>query len=62
MALSAYFRYRYEENDHVKYEEKTYVPGISFWYAPNEKVNLVMAYNFNKQETENQMCVGWYHG
>jgi hypothetical protein len=62
MALSAYFRYRYEENDDVKYEEKTYVPGVSFWYAPNEKVNLVMAYNFNKQKTENQMCVGWYHG
>ncbi len=62
MALSAYFRYRYEENDHVKYEERTYVPGVSFWYAPNEKVNLVMAYNFNKQKTENQMCVGWYHG
>ena len=62
MALSAYFRYRYEENDDVKYEEKTYVPGVSFWYAPNGKLNLVMAYNFNKQETENQMCVGWYHG
>ena len=62
MALTAYFRYRYEENDDVKYEEKTYVPGVTFWYAPNGKLNLSMAYNFNKQETENQMCVGWYHG
>ena len=62
MALTAYFRYRYEENDDVKYEESTYVPGLTFWYAPNNKLNLAMAYNFNKQETENQMCVGWYHG
>ena len=61
-AVTAYFRYRYEENDAVKYEENTYVPGITLWYAPTDKLNLSMAYNFNKQETENQMCVGWYHG
>lgn len=62
MSATAYLRTRFEENSAVKYEENTYVPGISFWYAPNGKMNLVMAYNFNKQETENQMCVGWYHG
>lgn len=62
MSVTAYMRARFEENSDVKYEENTYVPGISFWYAPNGKMNLVMAYNFNKQETENQMCVGWYHG
>jgi hypothetical protein len=62
MALTAYARVRLEENDAVKYEQNTYVPGLSFWYAPNSKMNLTMAYNFNKQETENQMCVGWYHG
>ncbi len=61
-ALTAYFRYRYEENDAVKYEENTYVPGVTLWYAPTDKLNLSMAYNFNKQKTENQMCVGWYHG
>ena len=62
MALTAYARVRYEENDEVKYEETTYVPGFSFWYAPNSKLNLTMAYNFNRQETDNQMCIGWYHG
>ena len=40
----------------------TYVPGVTFYYAPNSKMNLTMAYTFNKQKTENQMCVGWYHG
>jgi hypothetical protein len=53
---------RLEENDDVDYEQNTYVPGFTFWYAPNSKINLTMAYNFNLQETENKMCVGWYHG
>ena len=55
-------RIRMEENGDVDYEQTTYVPGFSFWYAPNGKMNLTMAYTFNKQETENRMCVGWYHG
>ena len=55
-------RVRMEEHSAVHYEQSTYVPGLSFWYAPNSKMNLTMAYSFNKQETENQMCVGWYHG
>ncbi|MCK4508976.1 MAG: porin [Desulfuromonadales bacterium] len=62
MAATLFARVRYEENDDVKYEQTTYAPGVSFWYAPNNKLNLTMSYNFNKQETENQMCVGWYHG
>lgn len=62
LSMTAYLRTRYEENNSVKYEETSYVPGLNLWYAPNGKMNLVMAYNFNKQETENQMCVGWYHG
>lgn len=55
-------RVRTEDNDDVHYQQTTYVPGFSFWYAPNGRMNLTMAYTFNKQETENQMCVGWYHG
>lgn len=62
MAATFFTRVRMEENDAVKYEQNTYVPGATFWYAPNGKMNLTMAYTFNKQETENQMCVGWYHG
>lgn len=62
MSVTAYIRARMEENDEVDYEQNTYVPGVTFWYAPNSKLNLTMAYNFNLQETENKMCVGWYHG
>ncbi len=62
MAASMFARVRMEENENVGYDQSTYVPGVSFWYAPNSKMNLTMSYTFNKQETENNMCVGWYHG
>ena len=62
MAATVFTRIRMEENDAVKYQQDTYVPGISFYYAPSSKMNLTMSYSFNKQKTENQMCVGWYHG
>ena len=62
MAATMFARVRYEENDDVHYKQQTYVPGASVYYAPNGKLNVTMAYTFNKQETENQMCVGWYHG
>lgn len=62
LAANAFARVRYQENDRVNYEQTTYVPGVSLWYAPNGKMNLTLAYTFNKQETENKMCVGWYHG
>jgi len=62
LAATVFARARMEENDRVKYEQSTYVPGLSLWYAPTGKMNLTMAYTFNKQKTENQMCVGWYHG
>jgi len=62
MAATVYARLRYEENDRVKYEQTTIVPGVTFWYAPTNKLNLTMAYNFSKQDSENRTCVGWYHG
>ena len=62
MAATLFARVRMEENDAVEYKQDTYVPGISFYYAPSGKMNLTMAYTFSKQDTENRMCVGWYHG
>jgi len=62
LAATLFARIRYEENDDVGYDQTTYVPGISFWYAPSDKINLTMAYTFSKQDTENRICVGWYHG
>jgi len=62
MSATISARIRSEENSDVNYKQTTYVPGVSFWYAPTSKMNLTMAYTFNKQKTENNMCVGWYHG
>jgi len=62
MSATIFARYKKEENDSVKLDQTTYVPGATLWYAPTSKMNLTMAYTFNKMETENQMCVGWYHG
>lgn len=62
MAATFFMRYRMEENGEVGYEQDTFVPGANIWFAPTSKLNLTMSYTFNKQETENKMCVGWYHG
>jgi len=63
VAATLFARYRYEDNDDVGLDHrKTFVPGVSLWYAPSDKVNLTMSYTYNWQETENKMCVGWYHG
>lgn len=62
LAATVSARVRLEENDRVDYEQQTFVPGANVWYAPNSKMNLTMAYTFSKQDTENKMCVGWYHG
>lgn len=63
-SATAYARVRQESNGEVNdsYEKSVFAPGASMWYATNNGLNLTMAYNFNKEETENKMCVGWYHG
>lgn len=62
MAATFFARVRMEENDDVNLKKENYVPGMTLWYAPNGKINLTMAYTFDKMKTENRMCVGWYHG
>jgi hypothetical protein len=63
-SVTAYTRYRMEENDlnFSTYEQDSFSPGFNVWWAPINNLNMTLAYNFNKMETENQMCVGWYHG
>ncbi len=62
LAATLSARVRYAENDEVDFEQSTYSPGLSLWYAPSDKLNLTFAYNYNRQDTENRACVGWYHG
>ncbi|PLX89534.1 MAG: hypothetical protein C0614_01830 [Desulfuromonas sp.] len=63
-SVTVYARYRAEENDlnFNTYQQDSFSPGTNVWWAPINNLNMTMAYNFNKMKTENQMCVGWYHG
>ncbi|PLX98874.1 MAG: hypothetical protein C0623_11070 [Desulfuromonas sp.] len=63
-STTLYARVRQESNDVINnsYEQSVFAPGASMWFATTGGLNLTMAYNFNKEETENKMCVGWYHG
>jgi len=63
-SVTAYARYRTEDNDlnYNTYKQDFFSPGVNVWWAPINNLNMTMAYNFNKMKTENQMCVGWYHG
>jgi len=55
---------RFKENDlsNSSWEEDTYSPSVSFWYAPTEKLNLNFLYNYMGQRTESKFCQGWYDG
>ena len=63
-SVTVYARYRTEENElnFNTYQQDSFSPGTNVWWAPINNLNMTMAYNFNKMKTENQMCVGWYHG
>jgi len=57
-------RARLEENDLKKseWEEQTFSPSLTFWYAPSEKLNLTFLYNYLGQRAESKFCQGWYDG
>ena len=55
---------RFKENDltNSSWQEDTYSPSVSFWYAPSEKLNLNFLYNYMGQRAESKFCQGWYDG
>ncbi len=57
-------RGRFEENELEKstWEEQTFSPSLSFWYAPTHKLNLTLLYNYLGQRAESKFCQGWYDG
>ena len=58
------FRARNEENelDRSTWKQDSLAPGLSFWYAPTQKLNLTFLYNYLGQRTESKFCQGWYDG
>lgn len=63
-SATAFVRVKNESNDLNKttWKQETYVPGVSLWYAPSDKVSMTLAYTYLKQTTENSMCQGLYDG
>lgn len=63
-STTAYYRVKMEQNDlnTSSWRQQTHSPGISFWYAPSDKVNITLAYNFMKQTSKTDFCQGWYDG
>lgn len=64
LAATVTLRAKFEENelDYSSWKQQTYSPGVSVWYAPTEKLNLTLAYNYHAQSTESDFCQGWYDG
>lgn len=64
LAATVNLRAKFAENelDYSTWEQQTFSPGLSVWYAPTEKLNLTFAYNYHAQSTESDFCQGWYDG
>jgi hypothetical protein len=58
------YRFKDEENDLnlSRWQQTTHAPGLSMWYAADEKLNLVMTYNYFDQRSETAFCQGFYDG
>jgi len=63
-STTAFYRVKLEKNELNKSEWKqdTHSPGVSMWYAPTDKLNFTLAYNYLKQNTQTSFCQGWYDG
>lgn len=64
LSATVNLRARFEENDldYSTWQQRTYSPGVSVWYAPTDNFNLTFAYNYHAQSTESDFCQGWYDG
>lgn len=58
------FKYKDERNElnYSTWQQRTYMPGVSFWYAPHERLTMTIAYNYQNQKTQSSMCQGLYDG
>ncbi|MDT8441620.1 MAG: GSU2204 family CXXCH-containing (seleno)protein [Desulfuromonadales bacterium] len=63
-AATVALRGRFEENDLTSsdWQQESYSPSVSFWYAPTDKLNLTFLYNYLGQRAESKFCQGWYDG
>jgi hypothetical protein len=63
-SLTAMYRIKNEENNlgNSTWSQTTHSPGMTFWYAPSNKVNMSLSYNYLNQVSGTAYCQGWYDG
>jgi hypothetical protein len=63
-AVTAMYHVKREENDLNKssWHQDTHGPGFTVWYAPNNKMNMTLSYNYLNQSSGTAFCQGWYDG
>ncbi|MDA8413509.1 MAG: GSU2204 family CXXCH-containing (seleno)protein [Desulfobacteraceae bacterium] len=63
-SLTAMYRIKDEENSLTSstWSQTTHSPGITVWYAPSNKVNMSLSYNYLNQVSGTAYCQGWYDG
>ena len=63
-SVTAMYRIKAEENDLdvSSWHQTTHSPGVTLWYAPSNKVNMTLSYNYLGQTSTTAFCQGWYDG
>lgn len=63
-SITAMYTLKAEENNlnMSSWSQTTHGPGISLWYAPTDKVNMTLSYNYLHQKSGTAFCQGWYDG
>ncbi|MDD2308227.1 MAG: GSU2204 family CXXCH-containing (seleno)protein [Desulfuromonadaceae bacterium] len=63
-SVTAMYRVKREENslNSSSWDQTTHSPGLTAWYAPGNKVNITLSYNYLNQSSGTAFCQGWYDG
>ena len=63
-SVTAMYRIKHEENSlsNSSWNQTTHSPGLTLWYAPANKINMTLSYNYLNQGSRTAFCQGWYDG
>ena len=63
-SITALYRLKAEENhlSSSSWSQTTHGPGLTVWYAPSNRVNMTLSYNYLNQHSGTAFCQGWYDG
>lgn len=64
-SVNLHYRYRGEKNDDLNFsdwERQVHAPGIELWFAPWEKLDLTVAYDFQNERTATLFGIAVYDG